>query len=489
MTDPELADLLTRLRGAGTDFAGVEAKAAHGGLPKDIWQTVSAFANSGGGVLILGADERQQFNVVGVHQPKATLQRLAQLCHDEMRPSLSPLLAIHKVGPFQVLVAEIPAVPVEARPCFYAGKGIQKGSYLRVGDGNYQLNPYEVQLWIAGQHQPRDDTAVVDAATPDDLDSVRADALVQALRDREARYRALDVTGLLHLEGVLAHAHGTDRPTVAGLLALGRFPERWLPGLRGTFVVHPDVAPGRPGLGTPRFLDNRAHAGPVGVIASRLLADLRANLRAEHTIGPAGGRMEDLEVPLLALREAISNALVHRDLSPMGQSMAVTVEVFPDRIVIANPGGLYGSVSPARLGYERISSARNLTLMRLLEDLPDPDLGGRLCENRASGILTMNAALEQRGLPAAVFDTAYPSRFAVTFRRPVGRAQPADRRPAIIAALATGPKGRAELARRLGLTPSAVNVWLRRLRAEGTIEALGSERSPRRVYRLTRSTL
>jgi ATP-dependent DNA helicase RecG len=75
MTDDELQEHIVLLRRVRTDFRHVEAKLAWGGLPKRLWETLSAFANtSGGGVIILGLDEGANFEVVGVENPRKTLQ-------------------------------------------------------------------------------------------------------------------------------------------------------------------------------------------------------------------------------------------------------------------------------------------------------------------------------------------------------------------------------------------------------------------------------
>jgi ATP-dependent DNA helicase RecG len=88
--------------------------------------------------------------------------------------------------------------------------------------------------------------------------------------------------------------------------------------------------------------------------------------------------------------------------------------MFPDRLVIANAGGLYGPVTVERLGEEGISSTRNLVLMKLLEDTAAPGERRAICENRGSGIGAMLAALRQSGMSPPRFD-ARISTFQVTF--------------------------------------------------------------------------
>jgi ATP-dependent DNA helicase RecG len=83
-------------------------------------------------------------------------------------------------------------------------------------------------------------------------------------------------------------------------------------------------------------------------------------------------RVGGLEIPVAALSEAVVNALVHRDLAPQSRGTAVQVQLFIDRLIISNPGGLFGPVSVDTLGSAGVTSARNATLMQLLEDAVMP---------------------------------------------------------------------------------------------------------------------
>jgi ATP-dependent DNA helicase RecG len=126
---------------------------------------------------------------------------------------------------------------------------------------------------------------------------------------------------------------------------------------------------------------------------------------------------EDLwEYPETAIREALVNALVHRDLSALARGTPVQVRMFPDRLEIVNPGGLFGPVTIDRLGEEGISSSRNQILMKLLEDTPVPSRNAVVCENRGSGIGAMLATLRQAGMSPpqfadriASFQVAFPN--------------------------------------------------------------------------------
>jgi ATP-dependent DNA helicase RecG len=113
-------------------------------------------------------------------------------------------------------------------------------------------------------------------------------------------------------------------------------------------------------------------------------------------------RTDEWEYPEEVLREAIVNALVHRDYSEFARGMQVQIELYPDRLVIRNPGGLYGPVDVATLGTSTVSSSRNRVLLKILEDTSLGD-GHMVCENRGTGIARMRIALNEVGMEPPKF--------------------------------------------------------------------------------------
>jgi ATP-dependent DNA helicase RecG len=114
-------------------------------------------------------------------------------------------------------------------------------------------------------------------------------------------------------------------------------------------------------------------------------------------------RIEEWEYPMEVLREAIVNALVHRDYSAAARGTQVQVELYPDRLVVRNPGGLYGPVDEASLGLVTTTSSRNGALLKILEDA-EAESGRAVCENRGSGLAAMRAQLGAAGMRQPRFD-------------------------------------------------------------------------------------
>lgn len=102
--------------------------------------------------------------------------------------------------------------------------------------------------------------------------------------------------------------------------------------------------------------------------------------------------------PYIAYRELIVNALIHRGLDHWSAGMAVEVRLRRDRLVVSNPGGLYG-ITVDRLGKDAVTSARNARLVSICRHVRSHDTGARVIEALAGGIPTVTSAVKEAGLP------------------------------------------------------------------------------------------
>lgn len=283
------------------------------------------------------------------------------------------------------------------------------GSYLRVGDSDRKLTPYEVQLMVEDRGQPRHDEEPVASSSVDDLDPEILGSYFDRIQSTRPRLAELPEGDRLVATKIVT---GEDSEvSVAGLWAFGRFPQAHFPQLNLTFVhfVNEDGSTEESGR---RFHDNVTFDGPITQIVSDLEGVLRRNMARRASVEGIR-RVDSWEYPEAALREAVVNGLAHRDLSPASLGTQVQVEMFPDRLVVRSPGGLYGPVTIETLG-EGVSSSRNAALLRLLEDTTIPGESAAVCENRGSGIRTMLGALRSAGMQPPEFADRVSS-FEVTF--------------------------------------------------------------------------
>lgn len=409
MSTAEVTQMLAALRRTGGEPERVEAKRASGGLPQAARETLSAFANTDGGTLLLGVDQESGFTVADLDDPVKLRDGLVQMSRDDLTPPLQISTEIVEVEGRLVVVAEVPPSLADQRPVYVTTQGIT-GSYLRTGDGDRRMSQAEVAMIFASRSQPLYDAEVVDGTGIADLDQDALRRTIQRVRSSSPRFGRADDTTLLCRLGITAEARDDSPLTLAGLLTFGQFPQQWFPQLMVSVVVHP-----ADGNRQVRFLDNVTVRGSIPEMVDTTLSVLRRHLSVRAVMSDRG-RTDEVEYPVEAVREAVVNALMHRDYSPVTRGTQIQVDLFPDRLVIRSPGGLYGGVVVDELGEEGISSSRNGKLASMLSDAYLPSSTELVAENRSSGIPTMLDLARRHGLPRPSFRSTVTS-FVVTMNR------------------------------------------------------------------------
>ena len=196
------------------------------------------------------------------------------------------------------------------------------------------------------------------------------------------------------------------KPTLAAILSFSRYPQAYFPQLCITAVAVPGTEIGDM-ENDARFIDNKRITGSIPEMLEAAVDFVRRNSRTKTIIDEDGNRHDQTEYPMRAIREAILNALVHRDYSIYTEGTPITIEIYRDRIEIQNPGGLYGYASLEDLGKTH-PETRNPTLANILELL-------KITENRYSGIPTMIAEAKRIGIPEPIFEQKRGS-FTVIFK-------------------------------------------------------------------------
>lgn len=291
----------------------MEVKRAAGGLPQSVAETMSAFANSKGGILILGLDERAGFAAVGVSDPVTLRDELAGVARGKLTPPLAPGINVVPFEGVTLVVAEVEALPPAQRPCYVTAGSLYNGAYVRAGDGDQRLTPYEIDRLRENSGQPRWDEEPVPQATAKDLDRGAVLRLIEtASRNSPRSFSGLSEPDALARLGVLVPHDGSLVPSLAGLLSVGAYPRQFFPQLMVSLAVYPHEDAGQPGPGGIRFLDSAALGGTVPAMVADSIQAAQRNLRLASRIVGAG-REDYWEVEPEVIREAVVNALMHRD--------------------------------------------------------------------------------------------------------------------------------------------------------------------------------
>jgi predicted HTH transcriptional regulator len=445
-----LSDLLTRPEGKTLEFKRDLSS------PEGALRTIVAFANTSGGTLLIGIEDRTR-NVRGVAEPLDAEERLANLLSDNILPRLVPELEVLPWRHSYVVAVEIHPSP--QRPHYLKSAGPEKGVYVRVGSSNRLADKEliaELRRFASGDSY--------DEEPLPDLDSEAID--FRAASELFASKRKLKKADLDTLRIVTKH-QGRKVPTVGGLLLFGkererRFPDAWIQA--GRFD----------GVDKVRIIDTLS----VRSFLPRAVEEVMAFVQKHdlHGIQIKGTRHTDTwTLPPVAVREAIINAVVHTDYSQRGGP--IRVAFFDDRLEVENPGLLpFGlTVEDMREGVSRL---RNRVIGRVFRELG-------YIEQWGSGIRRMTAACQDAGIDEpGLLEIA--ARFRVVLRRSSAPKRQAldEIDHAIVTALASGVGlTTAEIASHIGRTPRAARTRLLALVGRGLVQEVASSlQDPKRRY-------
>jgi len=449
----DFVDLLKRPEGKTLEFKRDLSS------PDGVLRSIVAFANTAGGTLLLGVEDRTR-HVRGVQNPLAMEERLANVIGDSVLPRLVPELEILPWRRTHVLAVQV--YPSPSRPHYLKRAGLDTGAYVRVGSTNRRADRdmiEELRRFARGE-------AYDEQAMPE-FDSEALDFRVAS--ESFAPVRRLGRADLETLRLVAKH-QGRKVPTVGGILLFGKqrervFPDAWIQAGRFRGVDKAHIAD-----------SVQIKSPPVQAVEEAIAFVQKHSLRATE-IG-AVRRKERWNLPPSAVREAIINAVAHADYAQRGAP--IRVSIFDDRLEVENPGLLpFGlTVEDLRHG---ISKLRNRVIGRVFHELG-------LIEQWGSGIQRMTAACREAGLAAPALEEM-GTRFRVTLLTArTGAPRVDDTDQAILDAMA-GDKGLStqEIATAIELTARATRTRLLKLVEHGLVREVGtSPQDPKRRYFRTR---
>lgn len=396
MQADELKKIVLRIKNMKTETQNIELKAATKGCPTRLFDTLSSFSNQDeGGVIIFGVDESDDYAIKGVYNPQDLQKKVTEQCK-QMEPSVRALFTVCEINDKTIVSAEIPGVDISKRPVFYKGVGRIKGSYVRVGESDEPMSEYEIYSYEAFRNRTRDDIRVVEGASLKLINKERMNQYLEAVRnERKNLYDNVSESEILEFMGIAKD----NALTLAGLMTFSMYPQAYFPQLCITAVSLPGTEQGEIGDDGERFIDNKRLTGAISDMLEDAVEFVRTNSRTKTIIDDNGHRVDKPEYPIKAVREAILNALVHRDYSVHTENVPIRIEMYRDRMEIINSGGLYGKISIDALGKVR-PETRNAALANMLELL-------NITENRYSGIPTMRKEFANAGLPAPIFSVVH----------------------------------------------------------------------------------
>ncbi|MBO5474919.1 MAG: putative DNA binding domain-containing protein [Bacilli bacterium] len=409
MQKSEVIEAIKYMQKYKTETNKLEAKTALGGFPKKCYDTISSFSNKFGGLIIFGVNEENNFAVEGVYNVNDLQKQISSLCSDSMIPSVRADILPMEYDGKNIVAVKIDEIAQNKKPCYYKSSGLKNGSYTRIGDKDDHMTDYEIYALESYNDHIFEDTRPTKRASLDDLNKDSISEYVNKIKTEKPNFAKNDFDKCLKLCGITDTNNDIVYPTLAGTMIFGEYPQSFYPQLFVACVVVPGTELGDTGNLGERFIDNKRIEGTIEQMLEGTMNFLKRNMKNSVIINELGIRSDRTEYPLEALREAIANALIHRDYSTQTENAYISVYMYNDRIEIINPGTLYGTNKLEKLGTATTMESRNPTLVRILEEK------GSVIENRHSGIPTMKREMKKYGLPEPEFYEERDS-FKVVFR-------------------------------------------------------------------------
>lgn len=392
MLSEELLILIKKIREIKAESQNIEVKSAHNGCPKRLYDTLSSFSNQdGGGVIIFGLDEKQGFEAVGVYDLQDLQKSVTEQCN-QMEPAVRGIFTFTEYEDKNICALEVPSVELIERPCYYKGAGKIKGSYIRVGDADLPMTDYEIYSYESYKRHVHDDEREVDRVDLSYMDKDYLDKYIMEKKQEKPKFSKLNEEQIYEMLNIKRN----EKFTLASVMNFSLYPQGVFPQLGITAIVVPGYNIGELGDSGERFTDNKRIEGTISEMLEEAMTFCKRNMKIKTIIDSETGKRNDrLEYPINAVREAILNALIHRDYSVHTEGTPIQINFFTDRLEIHSPGGLYGRMTVEQLGKAR-PDLRNPTLATMAESLNQ-------AENRYSGIPTIRMEMKQYGLPEPVF--------------------------------------------------------------------------------------
>ena len=443
MIEIELMELIEKVTTMKTEFQTIELKAAKDGCPKKLYDTLSAFSNQdSGGIIIFGIDENKNYEIVGVYDAQDLQKKVTEQCK-QMHPAVRPVFTIVQTEKGKVVSAEIPSIDISERPCFYSGVGRIKGSYIRSGDSDEPMSDYEIYSYEAFRKKYQDDIRINEKADLSSIDMKKLNTYVDMITEKNPKLAQLPEELILKNLSMVVE----KKPTLVCTLLFSVYTQMFYPQYTVNAMVVMGYQKGETAADGSRFIDNKRIEGTLPEILEETMKFLVKNMKVRTIIDPnTGERADKTEYPIVALREAVLNALIHRDYSIHTEAMPIEVVMYKDRVEIRNPGGLYGRLTVDKLGKVQ-PDTRIPVLARGMVSL---GIGVK----RYSGIPTMIMEMKKAGMKEPVFENLR-NEFAVTFYNATEAEAETDEQEEPekdLLAFCKEPKTRAEIAEYLELT-------------------------------------
>lgn len=386
-------DLIAKILNIPEETQTIEFKRLNGEkVVSKIIQTIVAMANTDGGVIIFGVEDPEKTKlkgvdrIFGIEENKELFDSIFHEIKNIIPPisNLKPDLINVEEGKTMALL-NIP----KATESFFS---INNEIWIRLHKSNKKLTPYEVVKLSYAKGFEKADKELVDI----DFELLQTSYFEDWRKSRNIG--AGKIEDILFQTGLSRkNEDGTIKPTRAAVLLFAQFPSDLLDTkcsvrviqLRGTIETFGE---------TPNYLETpKTINGPIIEIIKKTQEYVLGLLKLGIAI--RSGFVNTYKIPERAVKEAVTNAIIHRDYH---MKRDVEIRIFEDRLEILSPGLFPYNITKTNIGYVRADGERNNLLVKHLREFPEPPN-----LNLNEGVRSMRSEMEKQNLYPPIFFT-YP---------------------------------------------------------------------------------
>ena len=322
------------------EIVHTECKDASGGLPDSLWESYSAFANTDGGVILLGVKEvGGKFSIAGVPNAAALIKRFWDGVNNREKVSVNIFFDRHvysvKCRGRDVVVIEVPRADRREKPVF-VGHDVFSGAYRRNGEGDYRCSREAVLAMLRDAGDVTADATVLKALSVADLN---ADS-IRHYRDEFARFRPRLAWNKLSDEEFLKKIGAVDRgddgvlhPNIAGLVCFGDF-VTIMHELPNYFLDYRERSSDSERWGDRVCSSDPTWSGNIVDFFYRIYDKVTSGVKTPFALDENDRRIDETDIHE-AVREVVANALIHADYHGR---QGIVVEKKYNEVKVSNPG-------------------------------------------------------------------------------------------------------------------------------------------------------
>jgi len=347
--------------------------------PLSIAKTACAFANGGGGSIIIGVTDKDK-KVIGISE--LDIPDLEEKISNIVYTMVEPIPAFNTMA-YNIkekMLMKIEIFPGSLKPYHLKNKTEIDGTYIRLGSTNRKADFDTIEELRRMRMNIGFDEIEVQEASIEDLVPENIELYLNKRKKARDIPKAKPDTAFLKKIRVIKQHNKTIHPTVAGILLFSNEPDNYIPGavVKCARFMGNDM---------DEFIDQRIITGSLFTQAEETIAFFKKNIKRSAKIEGLY-RTEKYEYPEKAIREALVNALCHRDYSRRGAD--IKFAIFDNRLEITSPGGLLPNIAIEDLG-TGVSELRNKIIGKILNE-------AGLIEGYGTGILRIRKYIEEKGL-------------------------------------------------------------------------------------------